>query len=112
MMSDAVRFYQALSDMPTRDYPIRDAFQTFYHEYAASHFVSTEQSKAARCICECKTGSLGYNIGFCEKCGHVEIHAWDSTVAAAPITIYAPSHKTAKEYREVARELIANDIVA
>ena len=36
----------------------------------------------------------------------------DSTVAAAPITIYAPSHKTAKEYREVARELIANDIVA
>ena len=36
----------------------------------------------------------------------------DSTVAAAPITIYAPKHKTAKEYREVARELIANDIVA
>lgn len=36
----------------------------------------------------------------------------DSTVAAAPITIYAPSHKTSKEYREVARELIANDIVA
>uniref|UniRef100_UPI00359C2DF8 ParA family protein n=1 Tax=Bifidobacterium adolescentis TaxID=1680 RepID=UPI00359C2DF8 len=36
----------------------------------------------------------------------------DSTVAAAPITIYAPSHKTAKEYREVARDLIANDIVA
>ena len=33
-------------------------------------------------------------------------------VAAAPITIYAPNHKTAKEYREVARELIANDIVA
>lgn len=36
----------------------------------------------------------------------------DSTVAAAPITIYTPNHKTAKEYREVARELIANDIVA
>lgn len=36
----------------------------------------------------------------------------DSTVAAAPITIYAPNHKTAKEYLEVARELIANDIVA
>ena len=36
----------------------------------------------------------------------------DSTVAAAPITIYAPNHKTAKEDREVARELIANDIVA
>ena len=36
----------------------------------------------------------------------------DSTVAAAPITIYAPNHQTAKESREVARELIANDIVA
>ena len=36
----------------------------------------------------------------------------DSTVAAAPITIYAPSHKTAKEYREVARELIAKGIIA
>lgn len=36
----------------------------------------------------------------------------DSTVAAAPITIYAPGHKTAKEYREVARELVARGVVA
>ena len=36
----------------------------------------------------------------------------DSTVAAAPITIYAPNHKTAKEYREGARELIAKGIIA
>ena len=36
----------------------------------------------------------------------------DSTVAAAPITIYAPNHKPAKEYREVARELIAKGIIA
>lgn len=35
----------------------------------------------------------------------------DSSVAAAPITIYAPNHKTAKEYRETARELIARGIV-
>lgn len=35
----------------------------------------------------------------------------DSNVAAAPITIYAPNHKTAKEYREIARELIARGIV-
>ena len=35
----------------------------------------------------------------------------DATVAAAPITIYAPNHKTAKEYREVSRELIAKGIV-
>jgi chromosome partitioning protein len=36
----------------------------------------------------------------------------DANVAAAPITVYAPGHKTAKEYREVARELIARGIVA
>ena len=36
----------------------------------------------------------------------------DSTVAAAPITIYAPNHKTAKEYREVARELIFRGVIA
>ena len=36
----------------------------------------------------------------------------DSTVAAAPITIYAPNHKTSQEYREVARELVANGVIA
>lgn len=36
----------------------------------------------------------------------------DSTVAAAPITIYASGHKTAKEYREVARELVGKGIVS
>ncbi|NMN00422.1 chromosome partitioning protein [Bifidobacterium sp. DSM 109958] len=36
----------------------------------------------------------------------------DATVAAAPITMYAPEHKTAKEYREVSRELISRGIVA
>lgn len=75
MMSDPLKFNQAFSDMPAKDYPIQDVFQTFYPEYAASHSVSPEQSKAARCICECKTGSLGYNISFCETCGHVEVHA-------------------------------------
>lgn len=36
----------------------------------------------------------------------------DATVAAAPITVYAPEHKVAKEYREVTREIIARGIVA
>ncbi|NEG95783.1 chromosome partitioning ATPase [Bifidobacterium primatium] len=36
----------------------------------------------------------------------------DATIAAAPITMYAPQHKTAKEYREVARELVARGVVA
>lgn len=36
----------------------------------------------------------------------------DATVAASPITMYAPQHATAKEYREVSRELIASGVVA
>lgn len=36
----------------------------------------------------------------------------DATVAAAPITDYAPQHKVAKEYREVTREIIARGIIA
>ncbi len=36
----------------------------------------------------------------------------DANVAAAPITFFAHNHKTAKEYREVAREMIYRDIVA
>ena len=38
--------------------------------------------------------------------------AFGDNVAAAPITFFAHNHKTAKEYREVAREMIYRDIVA
>lgn len=75
MMSDAIKFYQTLCESTGKEYPIRDAFQSFYSSYADSHSVSSEQSKAARCISECKTGTLGYNISYCESCGHIEIHA-------------------------------------
>jgi chromosome partitioning protein len=36
----------------------------------------------------------------------------DASVAAAPITFFAPEHKCAKEYREATREIIARGIVA
>ena len=75
MMSDAINVYPSISTTPANDYPIQDIFQTFYQEYTVSHPVSSEQSKAARCISNCKTGSLGYNVSYCESCGHIEIHA-------------------------------------
>lgn len=75
MMSEAVNFYRSLCDHSSGKYPIRKAFQTFYPDYASSHFVSPEQTKAARCISQCKTGSLGYNISCCESCGLLEVHA-------------------------------------
>lgn len=57
------------------DYPIRSAFQNFYPSYAASHFVSKEQEKAAFCIGACKTGKLGYTLSECPECGFRKIHA-------------------------------------
>lgn len=75
MMSDDLIFRRTLSETVEKNYPIRDIFRKFFPRYESSHSVSAEQSKAARCISECKTGSLGYNVSFCESCGHVEIHA-------------------------------------
>jgi len=57
------------------DYPVRSAFQNFYDDYAATHFVSPQQAKAAACISNCKTGKLGYTISICPDCGYKKIHA-------------------------------------
>lgn len=59
----------------SKTYPIRDAFQLFWNDYIQDHLVSKEQQKAAHCISACKTGSLGYNISYCESCGHTLLHA-------------------------------------
>lgn len=58
-----------------KDLPIRDIFQRFLPEYLETHSPTLQQRKAANCIAFCKTGNLGYNKSYCEKCGHVEIHA-------------------------------------
>lgn len=62
-------------DLSSQRYPIRKIFQRFLPEYALSHTLSEEQWSAAQCISSCKSGKLGYNISYCESCGHIEIHA-------------------------------------
>ena len=62
-----------LKDNPS--YPIRDAFQKFLPEYLDNYTLTPQQWKTANCIANCKTGGLGYNVSYCEECGHVEIHA-------------------------------------
>lgn len=62
-----------LKDNPS--YPIRDAFQKFLPEYLDNYALTPQQWKTANCITNCKTGGLGYNLSYCEECGHVEIHA-------------------------------------
>ena len=66
--------------------------------------------------CTAKRSASVLRGAFSEKVFHTfisrSIKLPDSTVAAAPVVVYAPEHKTSKEYREVARELIARSIVA
>lgn len=57
------------------EYPIRSAFQNFFPAYAASHPVSAVQGKAAACISNCKTGSLGYSLSYCPECGFKKVHS-------------------------------------
>ena len=57
------------------DYPVRSAFQNFFPSYAEKHVVSPEQSKAAACISNCKTGRLGYAVSECPECGFRKIHS-------------------------------------
>lgn len=78
MMSKTPAFHplsESTEDSASRAYPIRDIFQSFFRDYSDSHFVSKEQQKAAHCISECKTGSLGYNLSYCESCGHTTLNA-------------------------------------
>lgn len=56
------------------DYPIREIFQRFFHDYSAKHPISLQQAKAAGCISRCKTGELGLNASYCPECGHTEVH--------------------------------------
>lgn len=62
-------------DSVAKEYPIRNAFQNFYSDYASKHVVSKEQVKAASCISLCKTGRLGYTAEECPDCGFKRIHA-------------------------------------
>ncbi len=63
------------SSLDNQRYPIRDVFQSFLPAYLSSHTLTEEQRSAAQCIAACKTGKLGYNVSYCESCGHIEIHA-------------------------------------
>ena len=56
---------------PDGKYPIRQVFAAAFPGYSKSHVLSPEQISAARCIMQCKTGSLGYNYYECPQCGHV-----------------------------------------
>ena len=77
MMPDVLKFDQSLleDEQASGFYPIRDIFQRFYPSYLDLHSVSDVQHRTANCIVNCKTGGFGYNVSYCEECGHLKIHA-------------------------------------
>lgn len=78
MMSDNKKRIPSslMPDEPeTGSYPIREIFQQFYPDYLDSYSVSEVQHRTANCIANCKTGGFGYNVSYCQECGHLQIHA-------------------------------------
>ena len=53
---------------------VQDIFLRFYPEYLDKYTPSSQQSKVANCIINCKTGAYGANVSICEDCGHLQIH--------------------------------------
>ena len=54
---------------------IQQIFANGWDDYCKNYQPSTEQSKAAYCIMNCKSGAFGYNISLCEECDYLDFHA-------------------------------------
>lgn len=56
-------------------YKIQQIFSLSYNDYSKHYsFQSDVQDKAARAICQCKSGKLGMNFSQCDDCGYVAAH--------------------------------------
>ncbi|MFA9379122.1 MAG: IS91 family transposase [Lachnotalea sp.] len=53
---------------------MQDVFERFHGEYIKKYKPSPQQAKAAYHIMNCKTGSLGSNMSYCEDCGSIHYH--------------------------------------
>ena len=54
---------------------IQQIFAHGWNDYCKKYQPSSEQSKAAYCIMNCKSGAFGYNIRLCEECNYLDFHA-------------------------------------
>lgn len=54
---------------------IQQIFAHGWDDYCKKYQPSSEQSKAAYCIMNCKSGAFGYNISLCEECNYLDFHA-------------------------------------
>ena len=76
-------------DKPT----VQDIFNRFYPGYLERHTPSPEQTKAATCIMNCKTGAYGANVDVCEDCGCIQIHYNSCRNRCCPMCQALPKEK-------------------
>lgn len=72
---------------------VQDIFNRFYPGYLERHTPSPEQTKAATCIMNCKTGAYGANVDVCEDCGCIQIHYNSCRNRCCPMCQALPKEK-------------------
>ena len=79
---------------------VQDIFLRFYPKYLDKYTPSSQQSKVANCIINCKTGAYGTNISVCEDCGHLQIHYNSCRNRCCPMCQALPKEKWMDKRRE------------
>ena len=79
---------------------VQDIFHRFYPRYIEHYSPSTQQSKVAHCIINCKTGAYGTNISICEDCGQLEVHYNSCRTRCCPMCQALPKEKWIDKRRE------------
>ena len=79
---------------------VQDVFHQFYPRYLEHYSPSSQQSKVAYCIINCKTGAYGTNVSICEDCGQLEVHYNSCRNRCCPMCQALPKEKWIDKRRE------------
>ena len=79
---------------------VQDIFHQFYPRYLEHYSPSSQQSKVAHCIINCKTGAYGTNVSICEDCGQLEFHYNSCRNRCCPMCQALPKEKWIDKRRE------------
>ena len=79
---------------------VQDIFHQFYPRYLEHYSPSSQQSKVAYCIINCKTGAYGTNVSICEDCGQLEVHYNSCRNRCCPMCQALPKEKWIDKRRE------------
>ncbi|NLE24282.1 MAG: IS91 family transposase [Clostridiaceae bacterium] len=79
---------------------VQDIFHRFYPRYLEHYAPSSQQSKVAHCIINCKTGAYGTNVSICEDCGQLEVHYNSCRNRCCPMCQALPKEKWIDKRRE------------